>query len=130
MYIREKALALLETGNTVSGEQLAKELGVSRNAVWKVMKRLREDGYEIEAVTNRGYRLVSAPDVLTEAGIRKWLKTRELGRELEIHDRLDSTNNRAKALAAAGAKQGTVIIADSQSGGRGRPGRPSSWPRG
>ena len=65
MYIREKALALLETGETVSGEQLAKELGVSRNAVWKVMKRLREDGYEIEAVTNRGYRLVSAPDVLS-----------------------------------------------------------------
>ena len=123
MYIREKALALLETGETVSGEQLAKELCVSRNAVWKVMKRLREDGYEIEAVTNRGYRLVSAPDVLSEAGIRKWLKTRELGRELEIHDRLDSTNNRAKMLAAAGAKHGTVIIADSQSGGRGRQGR-------
>ena len=123
MYIREKALALLETGETVSGEQLAKELGVSRNAVWKVMKRLREDGYEIEAVTNRGYRLVSAPDVMSEAGIRKWLKTRELGRELEIHDRLDSTNNRAKMLAAAGAKHGTVIIADSQSGGRGRQGR-------
>ena len=123
MYIREKALALLETGDTVSGEQLAKELGVSRNAVWKVMKRLREDGYEIEAVTNRGYRLVSAPDVLTEAGIRRWLKTRELGRELEIHDRLDSTNNRAKILAANGAKHGTVIIADSQSGGRGRQGR-------
>ena len=123
MYIREKALALLETGEAVSGEQLARELGVSRNAVWKVMKRLRDEGYEIEAVTNRGYRLLSAPDVLSESGIRKWLKTRELGCEIEIHDRLDSTNNRAKALAAAGARQGTVVIADSQSSGRGRQGR-------
>ena len=67
MYIREKALALLETGETISGEKLAQELGVSRNAVWKVMKRLREDGYGIEAVTNRGYRLISVPYVLTEA---------------------------------------------------------------
>ena len=123
MYIREKALALLEKGGAVSGEQLAKELGVSRNAVWKVMKHLREEGYDIEAVTNRGYRLISAPDVLTETGIRKWLRTRELGRAIEIHDRLDSTNNRAKMLAAGGAEQGTVVIADSQSAGRGRQGR-------
>ena len=123
MYIREKALTLLEKGDTVSGEQLAKELGVSRNAVWKVMKHLREDGYEIAAVTNRGYRLIAAPDILTESGIRKWLKTNELGQEMEIHKKLDSTNNRAKALAAAGAKQGTVIIAESQSSGKGRLGR-------
>ena len=61
--------------------------------------------------------------MLNETEIRRWLKTREIGRELEIHDTLDSTNNRAKALAAAGARHGTTVIADSQSGGRGRLGR-------
>ena len=123
MGIKERTLAILDSGETISGERLAKELGVSRNAVWKAMNQLRRDGYQIEAVTNRGYRLLSVPDRLSEAEIRRWLNTREIGRELEIHDRLDSTNNRAKALAASGAKHGLTVIADSQSGGRGRLGR-------
>ena len=123
MGIKEKTLDLLGTGETVSGAQLARELGVSRNAVWKVMNGLRQEGYEIEAVTNRGYRLVSAPDRLSAGEIRRRLTAKELGCELEIHERLDSTNNRAKALAASGAKHGTTVIADSQDGGRGRLGR-------
>ena len=123
MTVREKALELLTAGGTVEGAKLARELGVSRNAVWKVMNSLRQGGYEIEAVTNRGYRLVSAPDRLSAAEIRWWLTGTGVGRELEIHDLLDSTNNRAKALAAAGAAHGTAVIADSQSGGKGRLGR-------
>ena len=123
MSIRERALELLGTGETVSGAEMARELNVSRNAVWKVMTSLRQNGYEIEAVPNRGYRLVSVPDRLSEAEIRRWLNTKELGCELEIHERLDSTNNRAKTLAAAGAKHGMTVIADSQTGGRGRMGR-------
>lgn len=123
MGIKEKTLAILDSGETISGERLARELGVSRNAVWKAMNQLRRDGYQIDAVTNRGYRLLSVPDRLSEAEIRRWLSTRELGRELEIHDRLDSTNNRAKVLAASGAKHGLTVIADFQSGGRGRLGR-------
>ena len=123
MTVREKALELLAAGGTVEGAKLARELGVSRNAVWKGMKSLRQSGYEIEAVTNRGYRLVSAPDRLSAAEIRRWLTGPGTGRELEIHDLLDSTNNRAKALAAAGAAHGTAVIADSQSGGKGRLGR-------
>ena len=123
MTVREKALELLSAGGTVEGEKLAKELGVSRNAVWKVMNSLRRNGYEIEAVTNRGYRLLSAPDRLDEAEIRRRLTAKAIGRELEIHERLDSTNNRAKVLAAAGAVHGMTVIADSQSGGRGRLGR-------
>ena len=123
MSIREKALELLGTGETVSGADMARELNVSRNAVWKVMTSLRQNGYDIEAVPNRGYRLVSVPDRLSEAEIRRWLNTKELGCELEIHERLDSTNNRAKTLAAAGAKHGMTVIADSQTGGRGRMGR-------
>ena len=123
MTVREKALELLGTGETVEGARLARELGVSRNAVWKVMNRLRQNGYEIEAVTNRGYRLLSAPDRLSAAEIRRWLTAKEIGRELEIHEQLDSTNNRAKALASAGAPHGAAVIADSQTGGRGRLGR-------
>ncbi len=123
MTIREKALELLGRGETVSGEQLARELGVSRNAVWKVMNRLRQGGYKIDAVTNRGYRLLSAPDLLNETEIRRWLTAKEIGRKLEIHEQLDSTNNRAKTLAAEGAPHGTAVIADSQTGGRGRRGR-------
>ena len=120
---KERILELLGTGETVSGEQLARELGVSRNAVWKFMNQLRRSGYEIDAVTNRGYRLKSAPDMLSEAEIRRWLTAKEIGRDLEIHAKLDSTNNRAKALAAAGAPHGLTVIADTQSGGRGRMGR-------
>ena len=123
MNNREKALRMLDGGGTVSGERMAEELGVSRNAVWKTVTQLRQDGYEIEAAPNRGYRLVSAPDRISAAGIRRWLTAKEFGRELEIHERLDSTNNRAKALAAGGAVHGTTVIADSQSGGRGRMGR-------
>ncbi len=123
MTVREKALELLAAGGTVEGAKLARELGVSRNAVWKVMNSLRQSGYEIEAVTNRGYRLVSSPDRLSAAEIRRWLNGPGAGRELEIHDLLDSTNNRAKALAAAGTAHGTAVIADSQSGGKGRLGR-------
>lgn len=123
MTVREKALQLLGTGETVEGAKLARELGVSRNAVWKVMNSLRQNGYEIEAVPNRGYRLLSVPDRLSEAEIRRWLAAEPAGRTLEIHEQLDSTNNRAKALAAAGAPHGTAVIADSQTGGRGRLGR-------
>ena len=123
MSIREKALKMLSAGETVSGADLARELGVSRNAVWKVMNQLRVEGYEIRAVTNRGYRLLAAPDLLSETEIHRWLTAKEIGREMEIHEQLDSTNNRAKALAASGAPHGLTVIADSQSSGRGRLGR-------
>ena len=70
MTTKEKVLRMLDAGKDVSGETLARELGVSRNAVWKAMAQLREQGYGIEAVTNRGYRLVSAPDRLSREEIR------------------------------------------------------------
>ena len=123
MAIREQVLEMLRGGEEVSGERMASRLGVSRNAVWKAMAGLRGEGYGIEAVTNRGYRLVSVPERLQEAEIRRWLQTERIGREMEIHDRIDSTNNRAKALAAAGAPHGFLVASDSQSGGRGRLGR-------
>lgn len=115
--------ALMAEAGGISGERMARRLGITRNSVWKAIGQLREDGYEIEAVTNRGYRLVSAPDRVTEAEIRRDLTAKVIGARMEIHDSLDSTNLRAKALAASGAPHGTMIVADSQRAGRGRFGR-------
>ena len=123
MTTKDGVLRMLAEETAVSGERLGAELHVSRNAVWKAVSQLRQEGYGIEAVTNRGYRLLSVPDRLTEEGIRRHLTTVCFGREMELHERLDSTNIRAKALAAAGAPHGFLVAADSQTAGRGRLGR-------
>ena len=126
---REQVLALLraEDGAFLSGEQLSERLGLSRTAVWKAVKALRQEGYEIEARTGMGYRLVAAPNVLTEAEIRSWLKT---DRELRCFDTIDSTNTYARQIALEGAADGTAVIADCQTAGRGRMGRSFQSPRG
>ena len=125
MSTREEVLrALMAQGESISGERLARKLGISRNSVWKAIQHLRAEDYQIEAVTNRGYRLVSAPNRISKPQIQRWLKAETIGARMEIHDRLDSTNTRAKALAAKGAPHGYLVIAESQSGGRGRFGRP------
>lgn len=105
----------------ISGETLAARLGVSRTAVWKAMGQLRAQGYLIESVTNKGYRLSSHSDVLSTAGVEKYLKTR--GLSLQVADRVDSTNSAMKRRAAEGAPHGSVLIANEQSAGRGRMGR-------
>lgn len=114
---------LMATEAPLSGERLARRLGISRNSVWKAVEQLRRDGYEIEGVTNRGYRLAGAPDRVSEPEIRRWLTAQTIGARMELHARLDSTNTRAKALAMSGAPHGTLVIAESQSGGKGRMGR-------
>ncbi len=119
----EVLFALMTEPEGISGERVARRLGITRNSVWKAIGQLREDGYEIEAATNRGYRLVTAPDRVTEVEIRRWLKAETIGARMEIHGELDSTNLRAKALAATGAPHGYLVIADSQRQGRGRFGR-------
>ena len=115
--------ALMETEDAISGERLARRLAVSRNTVWKAIEQLRAEGYEVEAVTNRGYRLLSAPNRISEPEILKWTTASAIGRRLEVHEKLDSTNTRAKLLAAQGAPHGYLICADSQVSGRGRYGR-------
>ena len=130
---REQILALLrsEAGGFLSGEQLSGQLGLSRTAVWKAVKALRQEGYEIEARTGMGYRLCSAPDVLTEAEIRSFLgTTNTVGSRLLCFDTIDSTNTYARQIALEGAEDGTVVIADSQTAGRGRMGRSFQSPRG
>ena len=115
--------ALMGEAEAISGERLARRLGVSRNAVWKSVEQLREEGYEIEAVTNRGYKLTRSPNLISEPAIARWTHARQIGTKLEVHSQLDSTNLRAKLLAAQGAPHGYLVCADSQTSGRGRFGR-------
>ena len=114
---------LMEAEGSISGERLARRLGVSRNSVWKAIEQLRQEGYTIEAATNRGYRLSAAPNRISQPEIERWLTSRTIGARMELHSLLDSTNTRAKALAATGAPHGYLVIAESQSGGKGRMGR-------
>lgn len=109
----------------VSGQELCEKFGVSRTAVWKAVNQLKTEGYEIEAVTNKGYRILACPDVISAEEVKSLLSTRWAGQEIAYYSILDSTNNRAKRLAEEGAAHGTLVIADEQTGGRGRRGR--SW---
>ncbi|WP_296826164.1 biotin--[acetyl-CoA-carboxylase] ligase [uncultured Megasphaera sp.] len=104
----------------VSGQQISEQLGVSRTAVWKHIRALKQRGYVIESYTKKGYCLREAPDLLSAKEIEKSLSTMEFGRNLVYRERVDSTNNLAKALADDGAPEGTVVIAEEQTGGRGR----------
>lgn len=115
--------ALRETDSYVSGQELCRKLGVSRTAVWKNIRSLQEDGYEIEAVTNRGYRLAGVPDTIAEEEVASRLQTERMGRQIRYFSRIDSTNQYAKRIAEEGALDGTLIIADEQTAGKGRSGR-------
>ncbi|MGI5888007.1 MAG: biotin--[acetyl-CoA-carboxylase] ligase [Oscillospiraceae bacterium] len=106
----------------VSGEDIGRELGVSRAAVNKAVSSLSSEGYEIESVQNRGYRIVSGPDILSWGEIHPFYSTSAVGRRLMVFDTIDSTNNYLKANSDS-LPDGTVVIADSQSAGRGRRGR-------
>ena len=122
--------ALQRSGeNYLSGEALSEELGISRTAVWKAIRILRDEGYTIKAVTNRGYRLIHEEDVITEKSLREHLFTRYKNNRLYIYDTLDSTNNRAKQLALENASHGTTVIAMQQTAGKGRLGRSFFSPR-
>ena len=121
MSTRDDVLqALRESAAPLSGEQLARRLGITRSAVWKAIRGLQEAGCRIEASTRTGYVLSEEPDILSEAEIRRYLAQPEIGAQMEVYRELDSTNNRAKQLAARGAPHGTLIAADSQTAGRGR----------
>ncbi len=114
----------------VSGAELSAVLGVSRTAVWKQIGALRELGYTIEAVPSRGYRLLATPDTLIAAELQAGLETRLIGREMVFLASTDSTNLRAAELAEQGAAEGTVVIAEEQTRGKGRLGRNWASPAG
>ena len=117
--------ALRETDGYVSGQDLCNKFGVSRTAVWKAIKQLKEAGYEIEAVPNKGYHIVSAPDLMNKVELESIRNTTWAGQEIYYYDVTDSTNIRAKELAEEGHPSGTLVVADRQEAGRGRRGR--SW---
>lgn len=128
-----RLLRQAEPGSYVSGQELCERLGVSRTAVWKSMKQLKEMGYEIEAVQNRGYRLIFVPDILSKSEIESCLSTKWLGHPIRYYHEIDSTNTEAKRIAeeTRGTKgHGTVFVADMQTFGRGRRGRNWNSPHG
>jgi BirA family biotin operon repressor/biotin-[acetyl-CoA-carboxylase] ligase len=129
---REIILSLFrqEPEGYVSGEKLSAVLGVSRTAVWKHIRQLRQLGYRIEAIPSRGYQLCEVPDLPLAEELHNGLATRRIGREIRYLAETDSTNRQAYALGEAGADEGLVVIADRQSAGKGRMGRTWASPPG
>ncbi|MCC6345644.1 MAG: biotin--[acetyl-CoA-carboxylase] ligase [Nitrospirales bacterium] len=121
----EQIIGLLKgKSGFISGEEMAAALGISRAALWKRISLLRKSGYAIEASCSRGYRLLTSPDLSVEE-IRNAFSPLQgsIGREVILLDRIDSTNTYAMELASRGAPEGTVLLANEQTGGRGRRGR-------
>ena len=124
MGTKELLLRMLEDNREhyVSGERLAEQLGVSRNAVWKAVSALRAEGYDISAATNKGYALSQKNDLLSPQSIERFLPTGHPF-SLTVRKRVDSTNAEARKRALEGAAEGTVVIAEEQTAGRGRRGK-------
>lgn len=132
MSVKTEVLTLLE-GNRhkdLSGQDIAELLGVTRAAVWKAVKSLQKEGYVIEAVNNRGYRLRENSDVLSAEGIRLELREEYQDCEVVVYKCIDSTNMEAKRRALDGAKEGLIVLAEEQTAGRGRRGRSFLSPTG
>lgn len=124
--MKEEILRLLRSADGyISGQELCNRFGVSRTAVWKAINQLKEAGYEIEAQQNKGYRLMGAPDLMTEAEIKSLMHTDWVAKEVLYFDTIDSTNTKAQELAEKGYPSGTLVVADKQESGKGRRGR--SW---
>lgn len=123
--MRSELLRLLKENSEhyLSGEQICRQLGVSRTAVWKQIQSLREMGYEIDARSNAGYRLLSVPDKLYPEEVACELSTRVIGSEFKYRFRVGSTNEEAKIWARQGAPDGAVYLAEEQGTGKGRLGR-------
>ena len=121
---------LRQTDAFVSGEEIGRQLSISRAAVWKGIRKLRQEGYEIEAVTNRGYRLISPETMYNRQELETGMKTRYMGHPIYFYAETDSTNNRIRQLAVEGATEGTLAVAEVQTMGRGRRGKQWSSPIG
>lgn len=122
MSTSEKVLFILESNKDkyTSGEEMAQQCGVSRNAVWKAIKDLRQKGYGIEAASNKGYKLANDNDIISVEGIKACLSKKYDKADIFVYDSLKSTSDKAKELAMNGCPHGTVIVATKQTGGRGR----------
>lgn len=118
---------LKQSQDYVSGQELCTQLNVTRTAVWKVINQLRDEGYIIEAVKNKGYKIAQSPDILSKSEIESSLLE---GYSVEYLDETDSTNNHAKLIAEKGAANKTLVVSDAQSAGKGRRGRSFDSPKG
>lgn len=116
-------LLLSKKGEYVSGEEISEKFGVSRTAIWKQIKHLREMGYEISSMPRIGYCLKKSPDLLLPEEIISKSNLEFLGREIYYYPSIGSTNEEAKRLAQEGALHGSLVIAEEQTGGKGRMGR-------
>lgn len=124
--MKAEILSLLrERADYVSGQDLCEHFGVSRTAIWKAIGQLKKEGFVIEAVQNRGYRLIQEGEIFGQHELDSRMDTKWAGHPVEFFDTIDSTNLRAKLAAENSAPQGTLIVADMQTAGRGRRGR--SW---
>lgn len=129
--MREKILTLLrDAQGCLSGETMAEKLGITRTAVWKHIQELKKQGYEIVSVPRSGYLLKNAPDVLNPTEIRYGLKTHCIGKNIIFAEEMTSTNTEAKRQALDGAPEGTVVITEQQTGGKGRLNRSFFSPKG
>lgn len=124
--MKNRILSMLKNRKSefLSGEKISEEFGVTRAAIWKNMNALKEEGYDIESVPRKGYRIISSPDILTLPEIENSLHTEYIGRNLYYFDSITSTNVKAKEIALD-EPEGTVVVAEEQTGGIGRLGR--SW---
>lgn len=129
--MKDKILKMLKLSGRefISGEKISEEFGVTRAAIWKNINTLKEEGYLIESIPRKGYRIISSPDVLTLVEIEEELNTNYIGRNLFYYETIESTNTFAKKMALD-QPEGTVVIAEEQSGGIGRMGRDWLSPKG
>jgi BirA family transcriptional regulator, biotin operon repressor / biotin---[acetyl-CoA-carboxylase] ligase len=120
--IRKKLLDAFSNNKDqyLSGQTLAETIGCSRTAIWKHIEELRKDGFELEAIRNKGYRIMKTPERVTADEIRLGLKTRALGQTIHYEDKVDSTQRVAHRLSYEYVPEGTVVLAEEQESGRGR----------
>ncbi|WP_433946468.1 biotin--[acetyl-CoA-carboxylase] ligase [Paenibacillus sp. SN-8-1] len=123
-------MLLQNPGEYMSGEEISKRLAISRTAVWKQINKLREAGYEFDAVSRRGYRLVQKPARMNPISLMSAMSSNTFGKHLKLLEVTTSTQEEVRKLAEEGAPEGTLVIAEEQTGGRGRLGRKFFSPSG
>lgn len=131
MTTKNKVLSFLEKNRGVylSGAKMAESLNISRNAVWKAIKQLEKEGFEIEAVSSKGYSLSTKSNQMSEVGIQEHLPEQLKEQDIYYFEQINSTNKKAKELASHGANHGTLIVANEQTAGSGRYGRVFESPK-
>lgn len=124
-----RMLRQLHQEDYISGEDMSEVFGVSRTAIWKTINILRDEGYIIDSSSKKGYKLIDAPDVLSQVEIEPYLNTNYIGKSIIHYETIDSTNNKARDMAMEGGEEGLVVIAEEQTKGRGRLGRAWTTPK-